>query len=343
MIEFAGFEMPVWYTSINEEHRMVRTKAGAFDLSHMGEVFFRGPKALERLQWLTSNNVAKLEVGEAQYSLMPNAHGGIRDDVIVYHVGPEEYMVVVNAANTDKIIHHIPEQLGKGVFENRSDEITLVALQGPKAAEILGKLIPEDLTAYKPFSLFKTRLAGSPVTIARTGYTGEDGFEIFVENDIAPPVWDAVLKTGGDNVAPIGLGARDTLRLEPCYSLYGNEIDEDCNPFAARVGWVIKLKKGDFLGRDALVEMKDAPVKEKLVGLEQHGGPVPRHGLTVMHEGKVVGRVTSGCLSPMTGKRIALAYVPTELSEVGMELGIEQRGRVSEAAIVELPFYKREG
>jgi aminomethyltransferase len=342
IIEFAGYEMPVWYTSQVDEHKMVRTKAGAFDLSHMGELFFRGPEALNRLQYLTTNNVAKLEVGEAQYSLMPNERGGLHDDVIVYHVGPEDYMVVVNAANHLKVVDHITQVFGSGSFEDRSYEITLIALQGPKAAEILGKLIPEKLADYKPFSVFKTKIENIPVTIARTGYTGEDGFEIFVEDDKAIPVWQAVLKTGDSDVVPVGLAARDTLRLEVCYSLYGNEIDEDCNPFAARVGWVIKLKKGDFIGRDALTRMKDAPMKEKLVGLEQHTGPVPRHGLLVYQGDKQVGRVTSGCLSPMSGKRVALAYVPMELSEVGTTLQIEQRGRMSDASIVEIPFYKRE-
>jgi aminomethyltransferase len=343
IIEFAGYELPVWYTSINDEHRMVRTKAGIFDLTHMGELFFRGPDALAKIQWLTTNNAAKLEVGQAQYSLMPNEHGGLHDDVIVYHVGVEDYMVVVNAANHAKIAAHVTAVHGANSFEDRSDEISLIALQGPKAAEILGKLIPEKLVDYPPFSVFKTTLVKQPVTIARTGYTGEDGFEIFVENAGALAIWEALLKTGGSDVAPIGLGARDTLRLEPCYSLYGQEIDEDCNPYAARVGWAIKLKKGDFIGRDALVIMKDAPFKEKLVGLEQGAGPVPRHGLDVFHSGVKVGHVTSGCLSPMTGKRIALAYVPTELSEIGTKLEIEQRGRLSEATVVEIPFYKREG
>ena len=343
IIEFAGFEMPVWYTSINEEHRMVRTKAGVFDLTHMGELFFRGPKALDHIQRLTTNNAAKLEVGEAQYSLMPNAKGGLRDDVIVYHVGPEEYMVVVNAANHDKIVGHIAEQLGRDVFEDRSDDIFLIALQGPLAAVILGKLIPENLENFKPFAVFKTKIGDAPATIARTGYTGEDGFEIFIKNEYALPVWEAILKTGGENVAPIGLGARDTLRLEPCYSLYGNEIDEDCNPWAARVGWVIKLKKGDFIGREALAKMKDEVPKEQLVGLEQLSGPVPRHGLDVFQNGTKVGRLTSGCLSPMTGKRIALAYVPPLLTAIGTNLEIEQRGRFSPATVVEIPFYKREG
>jgi aminomethyltransferase len=292
--------MPVWYTSINDEHRMVRTKAGVFDLTHMGELFFRGPKALERIQWLTTNNAAKLEIGQAQYSLMPNEHGGLRDDVIVYHVGNEEYMVVVNAANHEKIVGHVTGIFGKDSFEDRSDEIFLIALQGPLAAEILEKLVPDNLAQYPAFAVFKTKLNSIPVTIARTGYTGEDGFEIFVDNANAQAVWEILLKTGGSNVAPIGLGARDTLRLEPCFSLYGQEIDEDCNPWAARVGWVIKLKKGDFNGRDALAKMKDAPMIEKLVGLEQHGGPVPRHGLEVFNNGVKVGRVTSGCLSPMT-------------------------------------------
>ncbi|HDS30656.1 MAG TPA: glycine cleavage system aminomethyltransferase GcvT, partial [Firmicutes bacterium] len=316
MIEFAGYVMPVWYTSLNEEHRKVRTSAGAFDLSHMGEFFFRGPQALDRIQYLTSNNAAKLEVGQAQYTLVTNERGGIRDDVIVYHVGEDEWMMVVNAANVDKIRKHISEVFSPDVFEDRSDEITLVALQGPKAAEILGKLIPYNLADFKPFSAWKTTFGGLPITIARTGYTGEDGFELFVENEHALALWNAVLETGGDDVAPIGLGARDTLRLEVCYSLYGNEIDENSNPFAARLGWVIKLKKGDFIGHDALVAMKNQPMAQALVGLEAHSGPVPRHGMEVVMDGIEVGKVTSGCLSPMSGKRIALAYVPTELSVV---------------------------
>jgi aminomethyltransferase len=341
MIEFAGFEMPVWYTSINDEHRMVRTKAGIFDLTHMGELFFRGPEALDRIQHLTTNNAAKLEVGEAQYSLVPNFHGGLRDDVIVYHTGPEEYMVVVNAANHAKIVGWVIEQFGESAFTDESDEIFLIALQGPLAATILGKLIPEDLTKYKPFSVFKTKIEGKPVTIARTGYTGEDGFEIFSSNADARLIWETLLKTGGEDIAPIGLGARDTLRLEVCYSLYGNEIDENCNPWAARVGWVIKLKKGDFIGREALAKMKEEPFKEVLVGLIQDSGPVPRHGLDVFHNGSKVGRVTSGCLSPMLNQRIALAYVPPSLSEIGTTVQIEQRGRLSDAKVVEIPFYKK--
>jgi len=341
MIEFAGFRMPAWYTSQNDEHRKVRESAGAFDLSHMGELFFRGPEALDRIQWLTSNNAAKLEVGQAQYTLITNERGGIRDDVIVYHVGPDEWMMVVNAANVEKIHGHVTEQFGADAFDNRSDDITLVALQGRKAAEILGKLISVDLTAYKPFSVLRTTLSDAPLTVARTGYTGEDGFELFVENRYAYGLWEAVLEAGGEDVAPIGLGARDTLRLEVCYSLYGNEIDEESNPFAANLGWVVKVKKGDFLGRDAIAAMKDAPLTEKITGLEVDPGPVPRHGMMVCYDGNEIGRVTSGCLSPVTGARIALAYVPTELTEIGTRVEVGHSGRVSGATVVETPFYKR--
>jgi len=341
IIEFAGFEMPVWYTSINDEHRKVRISAGAFDLSHMGEFFFRGSEALNRIQWLTSNNAAKLEVGEAQYSLITNERGGIRDDVIVYHTNPEEYMIVANAANTAKIHQHFIEQFSADAFENRSDDITLVALQGPKAAEILGKLIPEKLDSYKPFSVLNTKLGNIPMTVARTGYTGEDGFELFVENPHALALWDAVLSAGGDDVVPIGLGARDTLRLEVCYSLYGNEIGEDSDPFAARVGWVVKFKKPDFLGMEALKLMKDAPATVKLVGLVQGPGPVPRHGMKVYADEIELGDVTSACMSPMDGRRIALAFVPVEYSELSTKLGIGTEKRKSEAEIVEIPFYKR--
>ena len=341
IIEFAGFEMPVWYSSINDEHRKVRTSAGAFDLSHMGEFFFYGPEALDRIQYLTSNNASKLAVGQAQYTLVTNENGGIRDDVIVYHVGDDEWMMVVNAANVAKIKAHIGQVFSPDVFEDRSDDITLVALQGPKAAEILGKIIPDDLSVRLPFSVWRTKAEDIPLLIARTGYTGEDGFELFVENPYAMKLWETVLKTGGNDVAPIGLGARDTLRLEVCYSLYGNEIGEDSNPFAARLGWVIKLKKGDFLGRDVLVKMKDTPFVKELVGFEVGPGPVPRHGLKVLMGGREVGQVTSGCLSPMNGKRIALAYVPSELAKIGTEFQIEQMGRISKAVVTEIPFYKR--
>lgn len=341
MIEFAGFVMPVWYTSLNEEHRKVRESAGVFDLTHMGEFFFTGPEALERIQWLTSNNAAKLAAGQAQYTLVTNEKGGIRDDVIVYHTGEDEYMMVVNAANVAKIKAHIIEQFSEDVFEDRSDEITLVALQGPKAAEILGQLIPENLKEYKPFSVLKTHIGDMPLTVARTGYTGEDGFELFVENRDALALWEIVLETGGDDILPIGLGARDTLRLEVCYSLYGNEIGEDSNPFAARVGWVVKLKKGDFLGRDAIAAMKEAGSDIQLAGLVSDPGPVPRHALKVYQNGEEVGEVTSGCLSPMDGRRIALAYLPDELTEIGTRVEIEQRGRLTGATVVEIPFYNR--
>jgi len=342
MIEFAGYEMPVWYTSLNEEHKKVRTSAGAFDLSHMGEFFFRGPEALERIQWLTSNNAGKLKVGQAHYSLITNEKGGIRDDVIVYHTGDEEYMIVANAANAEKIKGHIIEQFSEDVFEDRSDEITLVALQGPKAAEILGKLIQENLEEYKAFSVINTKIGDVPLIIARTGYTGEDGFELFVENEHAFSLWDSVMEAGGDDVAPVGLGARDTLRLEVCYSLYGNEIGEDSNPFIARVGWVVKFKKPDYLGMEALKEMKKAPKIQNLVGLVQVPGPVPRHGMKVYLGDEEIGDVTSGCLSPMDGRRIALAYVPSEHSEIGTKLEIGTENRRFGAEIVQIPFYKRD-
>lgn len=343
MIEFAGYVMPVWYTSQNEEHRRVRTSAGAFDLSHMGELLFYGPEALDRIQHLTSNNAAKLDIGQAQYTLVTNERGGIRDDVIVYHIGDDEWMMVVNAANVDKIRSHIGEVYSSDVFIDRSDEITLVALQGPKAAEILGKLISENVADYRPFSVWKTNIGDVPLRVARTGYTGEDGFELFVENRYALALWEAVLDAGGEDVAPAGLAARDTLRLEACYSLYGNEINEDSNPYAARLGWVIKLRKGEFIGSEALREMKKAPKAEKLVGLEIAGGPVPRHGMMAAKDGEEIGRVTSGCLSPMSGKRIAMAFVRGEYAEIGTEIEVGQKGRFSKGRVVEMPFYKKPG
>ncbi len=341
LIEFAGFEMPVWYSSLNDEHRQVRYSAGAFDLSHMGELFFEGTNALDNIQWLTSNNARKLAVGQAQYTLITNENGGIRDDVIVYRIKEHEYMMVVNAANADKIRQHITEKLSASAFTDRSDDISLVALQGPKAADILSELLKMDLSGYGPFSVFESKLGEAPITIARTGYTGEDGFEIFTDNSFVYLLWEAILGTGGDLVGPIGLGARDTLRLEVCYSLYGNEIGEESNPYAAHLGWVIKFKKPEFLGMEALREMKKAPREHTLVGLEVGRGPVPRHGMGVYNLDDMVGKVTSGCLSPMDGRRIALAYVPSELKETGTELKIGGENRKSEAKVVEIPFYKR--
>ncbi len=342
MIEFAGYEMPVWYTSQTEEHMQVRKSAGAFDLTHMGELFFTTPDALDVLQKLTTNDVSKLKTGQAQYSTILNDHAGIRDDIIVYRIGDDEYMMVVNAANQVKINGWIIEKFGQDVFVNRSYEIALTALQGPKAQEILDKALESDFTSLEYFGCMKTSWKGIPITIARTGYTGEDGFEIFTSNENARAVWDRLFDVGRADLKPIGLGARDTLRLEVCYSLYGNELEEDINPLEAGLGWVVKMKKGDFIGSVDLKAIKKAGLKRKIRGIVAGSGPVPRHGNKLFVDTKEVGYVTSGCLSPVRNDKIALCYLPdTAEFDIGTSLEIVIHDKRFPATVVETPFYKR--
>lgn len=342
MIEFCGYKMPVWYTSQTEEHMAVRKSAGAFDLTHMGEFFFRGPGALDVLQKLTTNNVAKLKPGKAQYSAILNDNAGIRDDVIVYMIDHDNYMMVVNAVNQGKIDGWIKEKFSPDVFENRSDEIALTALQGPKASTILGEVFESDYSGMPYFGLTKFAWRDIPIIIARTGYTGEDGFEIFTENEHARLVWDRLFEAGGGDLSPIGLGARDTLRLEVCYSLYGNELEEDINPLEAGLGWVVKLKKGEFIGSEKLAEIKKAGLKRKIRGMVVDSGPVPRHNDKLFRDDEEVGKITSGCLSPVRNEKVALGYLPkTDDYEPGGEVMVEIRDRRFPARIVETPFYKR--
>ncbi len=342
MIEFAGYEMPVWYTSQIDEHLAVRNYAGVFDLTHMGELFFRGPGALDVLQKLTTNDVAKLKPGQAQYSTILNDNAGIRDDVIVYRYSEPDYMMVVNAANQVKIDGWIKEKFGPDVFENLSYEYALVAIQGPQAQHILDKAFESDHSGLEYFGVMTFTWRDIPVILARTGYTGEDGFEIIIRNPHAEAVWNRLFEVGGDKMLPAGLGARDTLRLEVCYSLYGNELEEDINPYEAGLGWVVKLKKGDFIGSDKLKEIKKAGIQRKIRGMVVDSGPVPRHGYKLFREGKQVGYVTSGCLSPVRNDKIALGYLPnTGDYEPGGEVDIEIHGKMFKAKIVETPFYKR--
>lgn len=342
MIEFAGYEMPVWYSSQTEEHMAVRNSAGAFDLSHMGELFFRGPGAFDVLQKLTTNNVKKLTPGKAHYSTILNDQGGIRDDVIVYMTGEDEYMMVVNAANQVKIDGWIKEKFGPDVFENRSYEVALMALQGPKAQSILDRVFEADHTELPYFGVKVFEWKGIPITIARTGYTGEDGFEIFTANEHAKPVWDRLFEVGGGELKPVGLGARDTLRLEVCYSLYGNELGEDINPYEAGLGWVVKLKKGEFIGSEKLGQIKEAGLKRKIMGMVVDSGPVPRHNDKLFKGDDEVGVVTSGCRSPVSNEKIAMGYLPaTGRFEPGVEVNVEIHNRRFSAKIVETPFYKK--
>jgi aminomethyltransferase len=341
MVPFAGYEMPIQYEGIVAEHRAVRNKAGLFDLSHMGEFFFKGRGAGATLDHLVSSDIAGLAVGQARYGLLTNERGTIVDDVIVYRVGETDYMVVVNAANIAKDRAHVLARLGADVaFDDRSYGTALVAIQGPRAVDTLASQTDADVRSLPPFGVTQGRVAGSRATIARTGYTGEDGFEVFIANADAERVWDGLLAAGRvAGIKPIGLGARDTLRLEARFSLYGNDIDETTDPIEAGLGWTCKLDK-EFTGRDVIAAKKAAGPQRKIAGLIIQGG-VARHGHEVTQNGEVVGHVTSGTYGPTVEKNIALAYVPTVLSKVGTELAVRIRGKDVPATVVKTPFYRR--
>lgn len=341
MVAFAGYEMPIQYEGIVAEHRAVRGRAGLFDLSHMGEFFFKGHGARAMLDRLVSSDIAGLAVGQARYGLLTNERGTIVDDVIAYRISEGDYMVVVNAANIAKDRAHVLAHLGDDVaFDDRSFGTALVAIQGPRAVDILASETDADIRSLPSFGVTQGRVAGARATLARTGYTGEDGFEVFVTNADAAMTWDALLAAGREaGIKPIGLGARDTLRLEARFSLYGNDIDETTDPIEAGLGWTCKLDK-DFTGRDAIAAKKAAGPKRRIAGLVIEGG-VARHGHEVAHDGDVVGHVTSGTYGPTVEKNIALAYVPTPLSKVGTALAVRIRGKDVPATVVKTPFYRR--
>ena len=347
IVPFAGYEMPIQYEGIVAEHRAVRSAAGLFDLSHMGEFLFQGRGAGALVDRLVSSDTAALAVHEARYGLLTNERGTIVDDVIVYRTAETEYLMVVNAANIAKDRAHVLAHLTKDVvFDDRSFETALIAIQGPRAQTILematshGNTSDLDLRAVPSFGVISAQVARKSATLARTGYTGEDGFEIFVPNAQAGRIWDFLLERGkGIGLKPIGLGARDTLRLEARFSLYGNDIDETTDPIEAGLGWTCKLDK-DFIGREAIAAKKAAGPARKLAGLVVDGG-VARHGHEVTQNGAVVGQVTSGTYGPTVEKNIALAYVPTPLSKVGTTLAVRIRGKDVPATVVKTPFYRR--
>ena len=344
MVEFAGYWMPIQYRGIFEEHKRVRTTVGVFDVSHMGEFFFSGEGALDFLQRMTTNNVAKLALHQAQYSTMCYEHGGIVDDLIVYRL-PDGYMMVVNAANIEKDWNWLAEHRPDNVeMVNRSDELSLIAVQGRYAEATLQKITDLDLSAIRYYWLDEGKVAGVDAIVSRTGYTGEDGFEVCVAREQTVPVWEAIFEAGAEyEIEPAGLGARDTLRLEMKYCLYGNDIDETTNPLEAGLGWIVKFKKGDFIGRDALLKVKEEGLKRKLVGFEVEGRAFPRHGYKILDEagGKELGYVTSGTFSPMLEKSIGMGYVAVDHAEVGTPLLVDIRGRKTKGQVVETPFYKR--
>jgi aminomethyltransferase len=344
LVPFAGWRMPVQYDGIKKEHEAVRTRAGLFDVSHMGEILVEGPRAIAEVDRLVTNDVSKLEVGRALYTVCCNEDGFILDDLIVYRLEAEKVLIVCNASNRDKIVSHFAANLGLGTpWNDVSDAWALLALQGPNAATIMKELgAPGEVLGLRPFGVTRASIAGVDLWTARTGYTGEDGFELFCAHEDAPALWRALLEAGSAHgIQPVGLGARDTLRLEAKLALYGNEIDETTHPFEAGLGWVVKLDAGDFIGREALRAIKAAGLTRKLVGFEMTGRGIARHGYPIVVGGEPVGEVTSGSPGPTVGRNIGLGYVPKALSKVGTELGIEIRGKQVGAVVVTTPFYKR--
>jgi aminomethyltransferase len=345
LIDFAGWLMPVQYRGIVEEHRAVRERAGLFDLSHMGELFVEGPEAGDALAHALVTDPPSLAVGRAHYSMVCNASGGILDDVIVYRLAPDRFLVVANASNAQRVSDALVERLAgfKAVLDDRALATALVAIQGPAAASILAPLVDVDLAPLRYYAIVEGSLGDVPALVARTGYTGEDGFELFVEWERAPSVWERLAAAGADaGLVPVGLGARDTLRLEAGMPLYGNELDERTTPFEAGLGRVVKLdKKADFVGRPALERVaRDGPAR-RLVGLRVRGRGIARHGHTVHAGDRVTGVVTSGTHSPTLGTPIAMAYVAPGDGEPGTILEVGIRDARVAAEVVPLPFYRR--
>jgi glycine cleavage system T protein (aminomethyltransferase) len=340
MVPFGGWEMPVQYTGIVEEHRAVRGAVGLFDISHMGEFEVRGPRALATLQRLTTNDVAAVEVGQVQYSLLCYPEGGIVDDLTLYRLGHDHYMLTVNAANIEKDWRWVTEQ-GRGAeWTDVSADSALLAVQGPRAEALVGRLADRDVTAIGYYRFSRGHVSGVPALISRTGYTGEDGFELYVPAGRAEVLWHALIDGGrGYGLRPIGLGARDTLRLEMRYSLYGNDIDHTTNPLEAGLGWVVKPAKGDFIGRTAIESLRSRGVARRLVGLEMVDRAVARHGYRILRDGAPVGHITSGSFAPSLERFIAMGYVRVDLTAVGTELDVEVRGAAQRARVVPTPFY----
>ncbi|MBN6056371.1 glycine cleavage system aminomethyltransferase GcvT [Nonomuraea sp. RK-328] len=342
LTDFAGWLMPLRYGSESAEHNAVRTAAGLFDLSHMGEIFVTGPQAGQALDYALVGHLSALAPGRARYTMIVNEHGGVLDDLIVYRLGDEEFMVVANASNYEKVAAELTDRAKPydAAVEDRSDRYALIAVQGPRAQEILATLTDADLPGLKYYAGLPGVVDGRPALIARTGYTGEDGFELFVANEDAVPLWHALTRAGEPyGLRPAGLSSRDTLRLEAGMPLYGNELSSDLTPFDAGLGRVVKFDKpGDFVGRSALEAVKDTPPRRRLVGLVARGRRVPRHGYPVTKDGAVVGEVTSGAPTQSLGKPIAMAYVDAGADE---GLAVDIRGSHEATDLVELPFYRR--
>jgi aminomethyltransferase len=343
MVEFGGWDMPVLYSGVIAEHLAVRSAAGLFDVSHMGEIEVSGPQALAFLQYATINDVAALVDGQVQYSALCYPQGGLVDDITVYRFNAEKFMLCVNAANSDKDFAWLQQlalkRPGDYQLVNRSDDFAQLALQGPKAAAILSGMTDVDLLCLSNYHFRQGDVAGMPMIISRTGYTGEDGFELYCSPADAVTLWTALMEQGASaGLVPVGLGARDTLRLEKAYALYGHELSADILPLEARLGWITKLDKGDFCGRDALLAAKKAGLPRQLIGLRLTAPGVPREHYPVKIAGRQVGEVTSGTMSPSLRQGIALALVETAMATAGGELTLVIRGREIAAERVKLPF-----
>lgn len=345
MVEFAGYNMPIQYTNLIEEHHCVRQRAGMFDVSHMGEFMVEGDQALDLLQYVTSNDVARLQPGNIQYSCLPNEDGGIVDDLLVYCIAPGKYMLVVNASNMQKDwdwISRWNEKYGAKMTDI-SDQTSLLAVQGPEAVNALQKLTDINLSEIPYYNFRIGTFAGIPdVILSNTGYTGAGGFEIYIRNEDAAKAWDAVIEAGKEvNLQPIGLGARDTLRLEMAFCLYGNDINDTTSPIEAGLGWITRFTK-DFINKPALLKQKEEGTARKLAGFEMIDKGIPRKDYPIVDAaGNVIGNVTSGTQSPSLGKAIGMGYVQKEYSKPGAEIFIEIRGKHLKAVVVKTPFYNK--
>lgn len=345
MVPFAGFNMPVQYEGVKVEHETVRNAVGVFDVSHMGEFLITGPNALELIQKVTSNDASVLTKGRAQYSCMPNGKGGIVDDLIIYCLEEDKYLLVVNASNIDKDWNWMDAHNSMGAeMRNLSEDYSLLAIQGPKAVEAMQSLTSIDLSAIKYYHFEVADFAGIEHTIiSATGYTGSGGFEIYCKNDQVEQIWDKVLEAGADfSIKPIGLAARDTLRLEMGFCLYGNDIDDSTSPLEAGLGWITKLTKEDFVDKDFLAKQKEEGITRRLVAFEMVERGIPRHDYPILDaNGNSIGRVTSGTMSPSMNIGIGLGYVEVAHKAIDTEIMIEIRNKPVKAKVVKLPFYKK--
>jgi aminomethyltransferase len=344
MVDFAGWDMPVQYHGVVEEHLAVRTHAGLFDVSHMGEIEIRGASALDAVQRLTCNDAAKLSPGLAQYSAFTTERGTFVDDIIVYCMAPDRYFICVNAGNTPKDFAWVRSHLTPGAEAfNRSEEFAQIALQGPEAAAILRGVAESDVDSMKSFSFVEAPVAGISCLIARTGYTGEDGFEMYCASSRAAELWDTLMAVGAPfGLIPCGLGARDTLRLEACLMLYGNDIDDSTSVLEAGLNFILKLNKGEFIGRETLLRQKEAGTTRKLVAFEMVERGVARHGYPVAIDGVEAGQVTSGTFVPFLKKNLGMAYLPSPAAREGREFDVMIRGKATRARVVKSPHYKRQ-